>query len=248
MKGLQQKRFYNIIKWMERWVIRTKTKVATALPVKVLFQRQISSIPAWLDSRASKRINLTSTGTTASRRPARSIFASPGLPQWGPPGARLGLRHHTRAVQSAVGRGIYSALLLIPIPIPPLLPYSSATNMRRCRAGTAPSLVNFLQAVFLCLVAAAASSQAPTPDPSIVYLWPHPKQFTSGNATITVDPDLSLLVQGNGGGSSIVREAFERCRSILFNSRSMPHRSDSTAYDLKKITIVVDSADETIRY
>ncbi|KAG7030740.1 Beta-hexosaminidase 1, partial [Cucurbita argyrosperma subsp. argyrosperma] len=51
---------------------------------------------------------------------------------------------------------------------------------------------------------------------SLPYLWPLPSDFTSGNATLSVDPQLSLAVAGNGGNSAIVKAAFDRYRGILF--------------------------------
>lgn len=38
-------------------------------------------------------------------------------------------------------------------------------------------------------------------DDSLTYHWPLPSQYTFGNQTLIVDPHLSLIVTGNGGGS-----------------------------------------------
>ncbi|XP_042511208.1 beta-hexosaminidase 1 [Macadamia integrifolia] len=80
------------------------------------------------------------------------------------------------------------------------------------------------------------------PDDSLVYLWPLPSQFSHGEATISVDPGLSLDLGGNGGDSSIVREAFQRYREIIFKHSS----GEKADYDLNKIKILVKSDNETL--
>ncbi|KAJ4822128.1 Beta-hexosaminidase 1 [Turnera subulata] len=51
---------------------------------------------------------------------------------------------------------------------------------------------------------------------TLTYLWPLPAEFTSGDATLSVDPALSLVAGGRGGSSRIVSDAFERYKSIIF--------------------------------
>uniref|UniRef100_A0A1D1YL31 beta-N-acetylhexosaminidase n=1 Tax=Anthurium amnicola TaxID=1678845 RepID=A0A1D1YL31_9ARAE len=79
-------------------------------------------------------------------------------------------------------------------------------------------------------------------DESLTYLWPLPKQFRHGNGTLSVDPN---IFQGDGGNSSILGEALERYRGIIFgHSVSLSGRS---SFDLSKLTVVVASDDETLQ-
>ncbi|KAL6958171.1 Beta-hexosaminidase 1 [Sarracenia purpurea var. burkii] len=85
---------------------------------------------------------------------------------------------------------------------------------------------------------------------SLVFLWPLPSEFTFGNETLTVDPDLSLAVNGDGGNSVIVRDAFERYRAIIFKQTSWFWRLKlrrNSDYDIGKIRIIVHSDDEELQ-
>ncbi|KAJ9545672.1 hypothetical protein OSB04_025379 [Centaurea solstitialis] len=94
-----------------------------------------------------------------------------------------------------------------------------------------------------------SSSHLSDDDSSITYLWPLPSEFTSGNDTLTVDPDLSLSVSGNGGNSGIVTEAFERYRTIVFKhvGSSKFGGIRTLGYDVSKLTVVVNSSDEELQ-
>lgn len=81
-------------------------------------------------------------------------------------------------------------------------------------------------------------------DESLTYLWPLPSEFTSGNDTLTVDPNLSLSVSGNGGGSVIVKEAFERYKHIIFKHGSKV--AGSGDYDIKQLSVIVHSDNEEV--
>ncbi|XP_057476764.1 beta-hexosaminidase 1-like [Actinidia eriantha] len=88
------------------------------------------------------------------------------------------------------------------------------------------------------------------PKDSLVYLWPLPSEFTSGNDTLAVDPDLSLAVGGIGGGSAIVSAAFERYKAIIFKQSSWSSKSRlraKSAYDISKIRIIVHSDNEELQ-
>lgn len=97
----------------------------------------------------------------------------------------------------------------------------------------------------------------PTPilagDPgSLVHLWPLPYEFAHGNDTLSVDPDLLLSVGGNGGGSSIVRDAFRRYRSIVFRHVRPSRRFGlrwrwEARYDVISIRVIVHSPDEMLQ-
>ncbi|CAK9187480.1 unnamed protein product [Ilex paraguariensis] len=87
-------------------------------------------------------------------------------------------------------------------------------------------------------------------DDSLVYLWPLPSEFTFGNETLVVDPNLSLVGGGNGGGSVIVEEAFERYRKIIFEHSSglaWFGGSGKTVYDVKKLRVIVHSKNEELQ-
>lgn len=83
-------------------------------------------------------------------------------------------------------------------------------------------------------------------DDSITYIWPLPSEFSFGNQTLSVDPNLSLAVSGNGGGSAIVKEAFERYKSIIFKHHSKLPKSGGS-YDIEKLNVIVFSANEELQ-
>ncbi|XP_047334038.1 beta-hexosaminidase 1 [Impatiens glandulifera] len=85
---------------------------------------------------------------------------------------------------------------------------------------------------------------------SHVYIWPLPSEVHSANGTLTVDPDLSLSVTGDGGGSTIVQEAFQRYKSLIFKHNSWFSKfpfSGRTLYDITTLRIIVNSDDETLQ-
>lgn len=79
---------------------------------------------------------------------------------------------------------------------------------------------------------------------SPVYLWPLPSNFTFGNQTLSIDPDLSLTVSGNVGNSVIVNDAFYRYRKIIFKHET---KLRNVAYDIRRISVVVHSDDQEVR-
>lgn len=83
-------------------------------------------------------------------------------------------------------------------------------------------------------------------DESLTYIWPLPLNYTSGNQTLTVYPNLSLVTTGNGGKSDIVAQAFERYKSIVFKHSSSKLPAAGIDYDLTRISIVVHSDDEEV--
>ncbi|KAA8539415.1 hypothetical protein F0562_026107 [Nyssa sinensis] len=85
---------------------------------------------------------------------------------------------------------------------------------------------------------------------SLVYLWPLPSEFTFGNDTLSIDPDLSLAVAGSGGSSAIVRDAFERYRSIIFKHSTRFSKLKlwgKPVYDVSKLRIIVHSDNEELQ-
>lgn len=87
-------------------------------------------------------------------------------------------------------------------------------------------------------------------DESLVYLWPLPSYFTFGSTTLSIDPDLSLTVGGNGGTSVIVSEAFERYKTIIFKHSSSKYSKfggrTKDKYDISSVSIVVQSDEEEV--
>ncbi|CAA0819910.1 Beta-hexosaminidase 1 [Striga hermonthica] len=84
-------------------------------------------------------------------------------------------------------------------------------------------------------------------DDSPTYIWPLPWNYSFGNLTLTVDPNLSLVTGGNGGGSHIVSEAFDRYRSIIFKHASFELPGTVIDYDLNKLSIIVHAEDEQLQ-
>ncbi|KAL6522469.1 Beta-hexosaminidase 1 [Orobanche minor] len=84
-------------------------------------------------------------------------------------------------------------------------------------------------------------------DETLTYIWPLPSNYTSGNQSLTVDPNLSLVTSGNGGKSSFVSQAFERYKAIIFKHVSSKLPDTGIDYDLMKLNIIVHSVDEELK-
>ena len=92
---------------------------------------------------------------------------------------------------------------------------------------------------------------------SLTYLWPLPAEYTFGVDALSVDPALTLSVAGNGGGSAILRAAFDRYRGIVFKHtgvgfsffRKLRERlvSSVSAFDVDTLKITVHSDNEEVR-
>ncbi|MED6195294.1 Beta-hexosaminidase 1 [Stylosanthes scabra] len=105
-------------------------------------------------------------------------------------------------------------------------------------------------------------TKQPHLDESLTYLWPLPAEFTSGDEVFSVDPSLELAVAGTGGGSSIVREAFERYRKIIFDHsgsggsvgggrfgfKRVLKESIISEYDVSQLKITVHSDNEELQF
>ncbi|XP_057248562.1 beta-hexosaminidase 1 isoform X2 [Beta vulgaris subsp. vulgaris] len=85
---------------------------------------------------------------------------------------------------------------------------------------------------------------------SLTYIWPLPEYFTSGDETLTVDPDLSLSFSG---GSPIISDAFFRYKRLIFTHafkipagfRSL--RFSGPSFDIGVLQIVVHSSSEELQ-
>ncbi|KAJ6429090.1 hypothetical protein OIU84_020681 [Salix udensis] len=85
-------------------------------------------------------------------------------------------------------------------------------------------------------------------DGSLTYIWPLPAKSSSGNDTLSVDPELSLVVGGKGGDSSIIKDGFGRYKKIIFkhSSKSYPVNKRSV-FDIGILKIVVLSDNEELQ-
>ncbi|CAI9092477.1 OLC1v1027726C1 [Oldenlandia corymbosa var. corymbosa] len=84
-------------------------------------------------------------------------------------------------------------------------------------------------------------------DESLTFLWPLPAQYTFGNQTLTVDPNLSLVLGGRkAGNSNFITEAFMRYKSIIFKHPSKESAS-GFKYDITKLSIIVHSENEELQ-
>ncbi|KAK4279455.1 hypothetical protein QN277_011237 [Acacia crassicarpa] len=114
--------------------------------------------------------------------------------------------------------------------------------------------------IFFIIALALSSSQAlgarvkrtPHPNEPLTYIWPLPAQFSFGDGTLSVDPGLSLTIDGNGSGSDIVKAAFDRYRGIIFKridrfSFLRKLRERITVYDVSTLRITVHSASEQLQ-
>ena len=113
-----------------------------------------------------------------------------------------------------------------------------------------PNLRAYLLSALLLLLAAAGAAGARRHASSAgepVYLWPLPKSVSSGSRTLTVDPDLALDPQGPGGRSLAVAEAFQRYRGLVFAPWAHAARPRGARYDVTRLTVVVNSANDTVR-
>jgi len=128
-----------------------------------------------------------------------------------------------------------------------------------------PLLLLCLYAVYIC-ISTSISLSAPVVDAqktlglvskhkstssqlkdSLVYLWPLPTEYSFGNGTLSVDPDLSLAVGGNGGNSAIVRDAFDRYRAIIFKQSSSKLRKRMMNSHISKVRVIVHSDNEELQ-
>ncbi|KAJ0245774.1 Beta-hexosaminidase 1 [Hirschfeldia incana] len=109
--------------------------------------------------------------------------------------------------------------------------------------------------ILLSLSSTSSSSPLTIHQDSPPYLWPLPAEFTSGKETLSVDPALSLTVAGNGGGSPIVRAAFDRYTGMIFKhaynrASSLLSRIrflSTVEYDITSLNIIVHSDSEELQ-
>ncbi|XP_015962435.1 beta-hexosaminidase 1 [Arachis duranensis] len=104
-------------------------------------------------------------------------------------------------------------------------------------------------------------TKQPHLDESLIYLWPLPAEFTSGDEVLSVDPSLKLSVAGTGGAgaSYIVEEAFERYKKIIFEHSGSGNvgarlrfkrvlvESIISEYDVSQLKITVHSDNDELQ-
>nr|AFP90754.1 beta-hexosaminidase 1 [Prunus persica] len=113
-------------------------------------------------------------------------------------------------------------------------------------------LILFVFSHSLCVLQTQGLNSADEVNDSLTYLWPLPSEFTFGNKTLSVHPQLSLVVGGNGGNSSILRLGFDRYKAIIFkNSHGVSSfdriRGRRLSYDVTKLKVVVHSDSEDLQ-
>lgn len=114
-------------------------------------------------------------------------------------------------------------------------------------------LILFVFSHSLCVLQTQGLNSADEVNDSLTYLWPLPSEFTFGNKTFSVHPQLSLVVGGNGGNSSILRLGFDRYKAIIFkNSYGVSSfdriRGRRLSYDVTKLKVVVHSDSEDVSW
>ncbi|BFG22595.1 hypothetical protein CerSpe_088690 [Prunus speciosa] len=113
-------------------------------------------------------------------------------------------------------------------------------------------LILFVFSHSLCVLQTQGLNSADEVNDSLTYIWPLPFEFTFGNKTLSVHPQLSLVVGGNGGNSSILRLGFDRYKAIIFkNSHGVSSfdriRGMRLSYDVTKLKVVVHSDSEDLQ-
>ncbi|KAG6760278.1 hypothetical protein POTOM_036785 [Populus tomentosa] len=85
-------------------------------------------------------------------------------------------------------------------------------------------------------------------DDNLTYVWPLPAKFSSGNNTLSVDPELSLVFDGKGGDSSIIKDGFGRYKKIIFkHSTKSSSVNKRLVFDIGVLKIVVLSDNEELQ-
>ncbi|XP_057424173.1 beta-hexosaminidase 1-like [Lotus japonicus] len=114
----------------------------------------------------------------------------------------------------------------------------ASCSIPRWLTGATPTLFLLIAAFSISQSQAAVGLTTSQP-----FIWPLPAKFTSGNGTLSVDPELSL--SGNGAASPILRAGFERYRGIVFGHRFL--RTVKAVYDVTKLRINVRSTSEELQ-
>ncbi|KAJ8422971.1 hypothetical protein Cgig2_002582 [Carnegiea gigantea] len=117
-------------------------------------------------------------------------------------------------------------------------------------ATAAPPAAAFSVHLLLLLSTATVFSlSTPSSTDAVTYIWPLPASFTSGNATLSVDPDLSLSYPGD---SAIISDAFQRYKSLIFkHATRVPGPSRllrGPPFDVSVLQIIVHSTNEELQF
>lgn len=114
---------------------------------------------------------------------------------------------------------------------------------------TSPHALIFSLLLPTLILLSLSSPSSSSLNDSLTYIWPLPEYFTSGDETLTVDPDLSLSFSG---GSPIISDAFFRYKRLIFTHafkipagfRSL--RFSGPSFDIGVLQIVVHSSSEEV--
>ncbi|GAB4854860.1 Beta-hexosaminidase 1 [Ancistrocladus abbreviatus] len=99
----------------------------------------------------------------------------------------------------------------------------------------------------LSTITCLSSSTSQLDPDSLPYIWPLPSEFTSGNDTLFVDPDISLSFDGS---SAIVIDAFQRYKRIIFSHTPKTFRVrllKRLLFDISVLQVVVHSDNEELQ-
>nr|XP_010937791.3 LOW QUALITY PROTEIN: beta-hexosaminidase 1 [Elaeis guineensis] len=110
-----------------------------------------------------------------------------------------------------------------------------------------PFLLLLLYLILLAFPSHGFRNSTASLDDSLVYLWPLPKEFRYGDRTVSIDPDLAFRLEGAGGSSTVLKEAFERYKDLIFKPWARSVRRWSGAYDVSELTVFVSSDNETLQ-
>ncbi len=99
----------------------------------------------------------------------------------------------------------------------------------------------------ILLIAALCGGASSDPNTSTDLLWPLPNGNTVGSDMYSLDNNTFMFVPaGEGGSSDILKEAMERYMKLIFLPPPVPALVSSISAPLDKLTITVDSSDETL--
>ncbi|KAM7269033.1 hypothetical protein ACFE04_024530 [Oxalis oulophora] len=121
-----------------------------------------------------------------------------------------------------------------------------------------PLLTIIIIIIILLISQTTTCSKSSSSSSSITYIWPLPTNFTSGNLTLSVDPNLSLSLShtindNDNDPSHIILNAFARYKSIIFKHTTTSSTTtgfslfSSYYYDITKLSIIVDSPDDQLQ-
>ncbi|XP_064391207.1 beta-hexosaminidase subunit alpha-like [Halichondria panicea] len=99
----------------------------------------------------------------------------------------------------------------------------------------------------ILLIAALCGAATSDPSTSTDLLWPLPNGNTVGSDMYSLDSKTFMFVPaGKGGSSDVLKEALERYMKLIFLPSPVPALASSITAPMDKLTVTVDSSDETL--